>query len=102
MTLTSPEIQRSEIQELLNEFREKGIPMPEPKSVIVEGGTDHDGDPVYFMKVTFGKQHSLKDIPWKRISPLIRALERRVILKGGAQVPVISNVCRLAEKLPKA
>ena len=102
MLLTTPEIQRAEIRQILSEFRTKDIIMPEPKSVTVEAGEDHDGDPVYYMTVTFAKQHSLKDIPWKRVGPLVRALERRVLLKSGLQIPVISTVSRLAEKLPKA
>lgn len=102
MIATVPEISPDEVQAFLSKLAAKGISIPEPQSIGVEAGEDHDGDPVFFLTVTFGRQHKPEDIPWNRISPLIRILNREVFLRGGEQIPVIPEVRRLAERLPQA
>lgn len=102
MIATVPEISQEEVREILRELAAGGVSIPEPQSVKIEAGEDHDGDPAFFMTVTFAKRHKPEDIPWKRISPLVTALRRRVFAKGGETRFVYSDIRRLGEKLPKA
>jgi len=100
MITTVPEIDSEVVRQTLHELATQGVSVPEPQSVDVEAGEDHEGDPTYFLTVTFGKHHRPDQIPWLRISPLVRALSRRVFLAGGGHYQVISKVRRLGEKQP--
>ena len=99
MSIPTPEIQVEEVRFILQELAAEGKRIPEPQSVKVEPGEDHDGDPAYFLTVTFGKKHKPEHIPWTRISPLVHRLSRRVFLGAGERYPVISRIRRLSEKI---
>ncbi len=101
MLATAPQIAPDEVRRILQDLALEKIYVPEPQSVKVEAGEDHSGNPAIFMTVTFSKRHRPEDIPWGRISPLVTALRRRIFVKDGETRPVISEVRRLAEKLPK-
>lgn len=101
MIATVPEITADEVRLILRELAAEGKDIPEPKSVKVEAGEDHEGDPAFFLTVTFGKQHKPESIPWMRISPLVHRLTRKVFLSGGGNYVVIPKIRRLAEKLPR-
>jgi hypothetical protein len=98
---TTPEITAAEVRIVLQELAAEGRMIPEPQDVKVEAGDDHEGDPAYFLTVTFGKEHKPEGIPWIRISPLIHRLSRKVFLAGGGHYVVIPKIRRLAEKLPR-
>ncbi len=99
MSVEVPKITPDDIRLVLQELAAKGEKIPEPQSVKVEAGEDHEGDSAYFLTVTFGEQHKLGSIRWMRISPLVHRLSRKVFLSAGGQHPVISRVRRLAEKV---
>ena len=99
MIATIPEISADEVRLILRELAAAGKEIPEPQSVKIEAGEDHEGDPAFFLTVTFGKQHKLESIRWMRISPLVHRLTRKVSLSAGGQYPVISRVRRLAERI---
>lgn len=101
MNATVPEIEADEVRLILQELATEGKKIPEPKAVTVEAGEDHEGDPAYFVTVTYGKEHKPESIPWRRISPLVHRLTRKVFLSGGGDYVVISRIRRLAEKMPK-
>lgn len=101
MIATIPEITADEVRLILRELAVEGKAIPEPQSVKVEAGEDHEGDPAFFLTVTFGKEHKPESIRWMRISPLVHRLTRKVSLSAGGQYPVISKVRRLAERMPR-
>lgn len=101
MNATVPEIKPDEVRLILEELAAEGKNIPEPQAVKVEAGEDHEGDPAYFVTVTYGKEHKPESIPWRRISPLVHRLTRKVFLSGGGDYVVISRIRRLAEKLPR-
>jgi hypothetical protein len=102
MNATLPEIETDEVRLILDELAAEGKKIPVPQAVKVEAGEDHEGDPAYFLTITFGKEHKPEKIPWMRISPLVHRLTRKVFLSGGGHYVVIPRVRRLAEKLPKS
>jgi hypothetical protein len=102
MIAAAPQITQEEVRQILRELEAEGISIPEPKSVTVEAGEDHEGDPVYYMTVTFAKKHKVEDIRWMRISPLVMALSNKVFLSGGGNHAVIPTIRRLADKVTGA
>lgn len=101
MIATAPEITADEVRHILRELAAEGKDIPEPQSVKVEAGEDHEGDPAFILTITFGKQHKLESIPWLRISPLVHNLSRKVFLSGGGNYVVLPTIRRLAEKMPR-
>jgi hypothetical protein len=98
---TIPEISTEEVRFILRDLAAEGKNVPEPQAVKVEAGEDHEGNPAYILTVTYGRQHKPESIPWRRISPLVHRLSRKVFLSGGGDYIVLPTLRRLAEKLPR-
>ena len=98
MLLTVPEITSEEVRSLLKSLAGQGNEIPSPKEVEVIAGEDHDGDPAFFLTVVFPKKEDPRKLPWKKVSPFVEELRKRVFTRGGADRPVIARVVRLGEQ----
>jgi len=102
MVIDPPTVTQEEVEKIRKGLASKGSIVPEPKSVEVVATDDYDGSPIFVMTIAFPRSEKPENLPWKRINPLVRDLRKLVFAKGGEERPVVAEIRRLGERLPKA